>query len=83
MEALEPFMKSASPTATTTSNPLSLPSSKTTSSPPSSSTSYSFPYNAYNFSTHQPMSYPNGCSTSTAQIFSHGLTGHEQPGLPS
>ncbi|KAL7208313.1 hypothetical protein ACSBR1_030132 [Camellia fascicularis] len=84
MGALEPFMKSASPTSTTTtSNPLSLSSSssKTTSSPPSSSTSYSFPYNSYNFSTHQPMSYPNGCSTSTTQIFSHGLTGHEQPGL--
>ncbi|KAL7176020.1 hypothetical protein ACSBR2_029572 [Camellia fascicularis] len=83
MGALEPFMKSASPTSTTTSNPLSLSSSsfKTTSSPPSSSTSYSFPYNSYNFSTHQPMSYPNGCSTATTQIFSHGLTGHEQPSL--
>ncbi|KAI8004889.1 Ethylene-responsive transcription factor RAP2-4 [Camellia lanceoleosa] len=27
------------------------------------------------------MSYPNGCSTSTTQIFSHGFTGHEQPSL--
>ncbi|XP_059432744.1 ethylene-responsive transcription factor RAP2-4-like [Corylus avellana] len=70
MEALEPFMKSASPTSTTTTS-----SPSTTPSPPSSSSS---PYN-YNLSFSpsvptQPAFYPDGCSTSMTQMFSDGFS---------
>ncbi|XP_059631388.1 ethylene-responsive transcription factor RAP2-4 [Cornus florida] len=81
MEALEPFMKSASPTSTpssslTTNQTLSYPSS----SPSAASTSNSFPYNSCFFST-QPMEYPDDCSTSTTHMFYQGLSTHDPLGL--
>ncbi|XAR48571.1 hypothetical protein NMG60_11031437 [Bertholletia excelsa] len=66
MEALEPFMKSASPTSTSSTST-------------SSSTSFSSPYSSYSLSPFVP---PQPFSTSTAQIFSQGpSTQFAQPGL--
>ncbi|KAL6953135.1 hypothetical protein U1Q18_037637 [Sarracenia purpurea var. burkii] len=75
MEALEPFIKSASPTSISLD---SLSSSFSTSSPSLSSI---FPP----LST-QPISYPDDCSTSATQMFSNGFStndplGVEQPGF--
>ncbi|KAK7844097.1 ethylene-responsive transcription factor RAP2-4 [Quercus suber] len=92
MEALEPFMKSTSPTPTT-SSPSETQSpflSSSSSAPSLSSPSYS--YNNYlSFSPSVPTqtqpssSYPDGCSTSMTHMFSDGfstqnLIGFEQPG---
>uniref|UniRef100_A0A5B7AMS5 Putative ethylene-responsive transcription factor RAP2-4-like n=1 Tax=Davidia involucrata TaxID=16924 RepID=A0A5B7AMS5_DAVIN len=88
MEALEPFMKSASPTSTSTSNPSSSTTtqslSSSSSSKPSASTSDSFPFNYCYFSpsvSSQPSMYPDGCSTSTTHLFSQGLSTHDPIGL--
>ncbi|PSS31651.1 Ethylene-responsive transcription factor RAP2-4 like [Actinidia chinensis var. chinensis] len=86
MGALEPFIKSASPTSPSSS--LSLPSTIPSLSSPSLSTSYSnspSPPVSVSVSA-QPVSYPDGCSSSTTQFFSQGFSTHdplglEQPGL--
>uniref|UniRef100_A0A5B7AP91 Putative ethylene-responsive transcription factor RAP2-4-like n=1 Tax=Davidia involucrata TaxID=16924 RepID=A0A5B7AP91_DAVIN len=86
MEALEPFMKSASPTSTSKSTSTSTPSSITltqslcsSSTPSSASPSNSFPYNSCYFSpsiSAQPSMLPDGCYMSTT----HDPFGLEQPG---
>ncbi|XP_057975050.1 ethylene-responsive transcription factor RAP2-4-like isoform X2 [Malania oleifera] len=62
MEALEPFMKGASFPPST--------------SPSSSSSSYSFcnTFPSPSISSTQPGTYPDGCSTSAAQVFSDGFS---------
>lgn len=75
MEALEPFIKSASPT-TSSSNSLS---------PPPTSSSFSSSYNSCYlsppFSSQSISSYPHSCSTSTTQLFSQGFSTHDPLGL--
>ncbi|GMP46053.1 hypothetical protein CsSME_00014358 [Camellia sinensis var. sinensis] len=75
MEALEPFIKSASPTSSS-SNSLSPP-------PPSSSfsSSYNSCYLSPPFSSQSISSYPDSCSTSTTQLFSQGFSTHDPLGL--
>lgn len=79
MNALVPFMKSASST-----------SSITTYSPPSPSTSS--PFSCLSFASHpscssstvspcQPNLYPDFCSPSSTHMFSEGFSGHKQMGL--
>ncbi|KAK9270718.1 hypothetical protein L1049_026301 [Liquidambar formosana] len=69
MEALVPFMKSASPT-TSSSSP----------SPSTSSSSYNFSSFSPSVST-QPCLYPDGCSTSTTHVFSDGFSSLDLIGL--
>lgn len=70
MEALEPFIKSASPPSSTSTSSLS--SFYLSSSSSSSSSSYPSPYD---FSpSPPPISYSDSCSTSTTQFFSQGFS---------
>ncbi|KAM7520750.1 hypothetical protein LguiB_019712 [Lonicera macranthoides] len=92
MEALEPFIKSASPLPPLSSNSPLNSSLFTTETPSqsqtlsySSSSSYSFPSpsTSYPYNSYLPSS--DGCSTSTTHIFSQGfstqdLFGLDQPG---
>nr|QNI23832.1 AP2/ERF transcription factor [Camptotheca acuminata] len=87
MEALEPFMKSASATSISTSNTFSssfnTPHSLSSSSNPSASTSESFSYNYSYFSpstSSQPNMYPDGCSSSTNHLFTQGFSTHDPSG---
>lgn len=76
MKALQPFMKSASPTSSLTS---SSPPSPTSSS---SSSFTSYPSCSYSpFSSSQPNLYPDFCSPSSAHIFSQGFSSRNQMGL--
>lgn len=70
MEALEPFMKGASPT-------IQSPSSTSTSSPyvPSTSSSYLSFCPSVQI---QPSFYQDGCSTSMTQVFSNGFSNQNQ-----
>ncbi|CAK9174275.1 unnamed protein product [Ilex paraguariensis] len=97
MEALEPFIKSAFPTPSSSSSPSNsslvtqntphqdLNFSSSYSSTPFSSTSSSYPYSSCNFSpsisASQTHMYPDGCSTSTTKFFSQGFSGHDPFGL--
>ncbi len=83
MEALEPFIKSASstPSSSFATSPFSLiPSdnnfSLSYSSPPSTSSSYLPPSLSA-----QPNMYPDACSTSTTHIFSQRFSAYDQFGL--
>ncbi|KAJ0087094.1 hypothetical protein Patl1_08499 [Pistacia atlantica] len=81
MEALEPFMRSASSSSSTTPSPSHNPSPS-----PSPSPSYSsIPSNSYNnflsfspfpttASLPEPNLYPDACSTSSAHLFSNGFS---------
>ncbi|GAV59272.1 AP2 domain-containing protein [Cephalotus follicularis] len=74
MEALEPFMKSAS---SITPSPSTIPSPSI--SLPSTSTSLlSF---SHSFPSLEPNLYPNDCSTSMTHIFPNGFSIHDQSGL--
>nr|APQ47397.1 AP2/ERF domain-containing transcription factor [Vernicia fordii] len=85
MEALEPFMKSASSSSSTTHSP-SLSSS---SLPPFPSTSYNYlsfspspsPFSVPQQNQNQSFFYPDGCSTSTTLPFSNGFSIHDSTGL--
>ena len=69
MEALEPFIKNAS----------SSPPSSSTLSPSTSSFYPSSDF--YTFSPSISAQYPDGCSTSTAYLFSQGFSSHDQQGF--
>ncbi|KAA8522495.1 hypothetical protein F0562_013144 [Nyssa sinensis] len=80
MEALEPFMKSASPTSTLTSiQSLSSYSSSSTPSGSPSNSCYFFP--EFPPISTQPNMNPDGCSTSTPYFFSQGFSTHDAFGF--
>lgn len=90
MKALEPFMKSASSTITTTSSSPSspFPSHSTSSlSPPSTSSSSSsyYPFGSpYSSLSSEPNMYPGFSSSpspSTTHVFSQGFSSHDQMGF--
>ena len=83
MEALEPFIKSASPTPSSSlvTSPFSpIPSDNNFSLSYSAPTSTSSSYFSPSFSSQTNM-YPDTCSTSTAHNFSQGFSAYDQFGL--
>lgn len=89
MEALEPFMKSASSSSSSTPSPSQTPSPppllpsfpSTSYSPSYSYLSFSPSFNTATAPQQQPFLYPDGCSTSATHLFSAGFSIHDPSGL--